>query len=136
MELNELAEKFSALRAKRKEREKVIDQMKELEDKMMGMIINAMSVQGMKTINFDGIGRFETGSRDHVEIRDGEKLARFVVMQAVSALKNGVPVSDATAVFQQRAALGTVTRLIEQGYDPTDMGVEIVEKPTLKFTKA
>lgn len=136
MELNELAEKFSALRAKRKEREKVIDQMKDLEDKMMGMIINAMSVQGMKTINFEGVGRFETGSRDHVEIRDKEKLARFVVMQAASALKNGVPVSDATAVFQQRAALGTITSLIEQGYDPVNMGVEVVEKPTLKFTKA
>jgi hypothetical protein len=136
MELNELAEKFSALRAKRKEREKVIDQMKELEEKMMGMIINAMSVQGMKTINFEGVGRFETGSRDHVEIRDKEKLARFVVMQAASALKNGGPVSDATAVFQQRAALGTITSLIEQGYDPVNMGVEVVEKPTLKFTKA
>lgn len=136
MELNELAEKFAALRDKRKEREKVIAKMKELEERMIGMIINQMTLQNMKTVKFDGIGRFETGSRDHVEIRDKEKLARFVVIQAAKAMKNGLPVADATSVFQQRAALGVVTGLIEQGFDPKDMGVEVVEKQTLKLTKA
>ena len=82
MELQELVTKFAALRAKRLEREAVIKKMKELEEQMMGMIMNQMSVAGMKTINFDGVGRVETSTRDHVEIRDKEKLARFVVMQA------------------------------------------------------
>lgn len=72
MELQELVTKFAALRAKRLEREAVIKKMKELEEQMMGMIMNQMSVAGMKTINFDGVGRVETSTRDHVEIRDKE----------------------------------------------------------------
>lgn len=136
MELQELVTKFAALRAKRLEREAVIKKMKELEEQMMGMIMNQMSVAGMKTINFDGVGRVETSTRDHVEIRDKEKLARFVVMQAAAAIKNGSPVADATAVFQQRAAIGNIESLIEQGFTAEQMGVEVVEKSTLKLTKA
>lgn len=136
MELNELAKNYAALRAKRQEREKIVDQMKELEDKFVAAMIQQMSLAGMKTTNFEGIGRFERGTRDHVEIRDKEKLARFVVARAVEAHKNGSPLADATAVFQQRAAIGTIKTMIENGYDPVAMGVEVVEKDTLKFTKA
>lgn len=136
MELTELVKNYAALRAKRQEREAVIKKMKELEDQMAGMIMNQMAVSGMKTINFDGVGRVETSSRDHAEIRDREKLARFVIGQAITAAKNGAPMADALSILQQRAALGTITDLIAQGFNAEDMGVEVKEKATIKFTKA
>jgi nucleoside diphosphate kinase len=135
MELKELAQKYVALRDKRKEREAVIVKMKTVEEQLIGMIANQMKASGMKTAKFDDLGSFTAGSRDHVEIRDKEKMARFILGRAAKMLKEGLPVADAMSIYQQRAAIRTVVDLMAQGVDITAMGVEIVEKPTLKFTK-
>lgn len=133
--LAELAEKLSKLRDKMDERKKVIKEMERIEEELETRIINYMGATRQKTTSLEGIGRITVGTRGHARIVDKEQLARFVLMRGAKALKNGDPVADSVAVLQQRAAMKNIESFVEQGYTLEEMGVEIVDKPSLTFTR-
>lgn len=125
-----------SLRAKMEEHNNYVKKLKEMEENLIGQILNNMSAQGVKTMTFDGIGRMETSTKDHAEIRDFPKMCEFMLRQAATALKAGAPVDDAMSLLQRSVKLKTAQQLIEAGFTEDQMGVEIVQKQTVKFVKA
>lgn len=136
MSITDLVQKFADLRALRQKREGVVKQMKELEEKMQGMILNHLAVNGMKTINFDGIGQVTATSRDHAEFFDYELTARFIYRMMQEAEKNSTPLADALNIIQKRAATGTAKELLEAGFTEEELGIKIAEKANVTFKKA
>lgn len=125
-----------ALREKMELHNNYVKKLKEMEANLTGQILNNMSAQGVKTMTFDGIGRVETSSKDHAEIRDFPKMCNFMLREAAKALKAGAPVDDAMSLLQRTVKLKTVQTLLEAGFTQEELGVEIVEKPVVKFVKA
>lgn len=136
MDITELVQKFAEFRELRKRRETIVNKMKELEERIKGEILNYLTVAGMKTINFDGIGQVTATTRDHAEITNNEATAAFIFKMMKEAEKNGTPLSDALNIYQKRATTGTAKELLESGITEEELGVKIAEKASITFKKA
>lgn len=133
MDIKTLVTHLSTVRTKIAECQKSLNSAKELEEKLISLILSSLNAQGVKSMNFDGLGSVQVSTRDHAELRNFDKLAIFVLDYAKNSEAHGFSGADALTLLQKRVSVTSVKEFIEQGFSPADMGVELVEKPTLKF---
>ena len=118
---------LAALVAEKRRIMALVKELEDLEKTYRDNILGALVVSGMKTVNVDGVGSVTATSKDHVEIRDFNKLAN--AMHRLGAIQGA-------SILQKRVNKSTVVDLVNSGlitYD--ELGVELVEKQDLTFKK-
>lgn len=135
IQLVDVVKKLAQIIEKRKEREKVIDQMKEQEEKLKAYILTIMNMEGQATIKFDGVGRVEKSTRDYAEITDKDQMAAFIYSEITKAHNENRPIGEGLGLVQQRAALGNTQEYLSMGFTEEQLGVAIRQKESVKFVK-
>lgn len=124
---DKLCSLIQQLRKKKKAAEQYINTLKELDELIKSKLLMYLDANAMKTAHFEGLGIVTKTARQRAEIKDFTKLAEFVSSYMARAQETDTPVSDALSLFQKRLATRNILDLIEMGFSPADMGIEIVD---------
>ena len=106
------------------------------ESELKNLILLEMSSQGLKTANFEGIGRITSRNKSYYEIQDTEKLARSLMQSMIDAGRSGRPLSD--GLFLQKRISGEVFETLLAEKTDTNMetyGIAQVVRQELSVTK-
>lgn len=137
MTLKEMVKEYADLRTRRQELEKQADEIKNgREQELKNQILLEMSGQGLKTANFEGLGRVTARNKSHYEIQDQEKLAYAILQAIVNAGNAGRPLSDGL-FLQKRISSEMFETLMEENQNmPMETyGVAQVTRQELSLTK-
>lgn len=135
--LRELVAEYADLRTKRMELEHQAEEIKRgRESELKNLILLEMSGQGLKTANFDNIGRVTQRNKNYYEIQDTEKLARALVQSMVNAAQEGRPFSDGL-FLQKRISSEMLETLLANAGNPAleTYGLAQVSRPELSITR-
>lgn len=135
--LKEMTEEYAELRTRRMALEKEADGIKQgREAELKSAILLELSAQGIKTINFDGVGRITSRNKSYYEVQDPDRLAFALLGSLVKAGNEGRPLSD--GLFLQRRVSSEVfeTLLDEDKNTPMEQyGIAQVTRQELSLTK-
>lgn len=95
-----------------------------------------MSSQGLKTANFDGVGRVTQRNKSYYEIQDTEKLARSLMQSMIDAAQAGRPFSDGL-FLQKRISNEIFETMLSDKENPQleTFGIAQVSRPELSITR-
>lgn len=138
--LPQLADELSSVRKERLALERKAEELKKREDELQHRIIFEMTANGMKSANFENVGRLVIKDAVRYEVADIEVLARSMLERMVKNHQEGRPLSDGL-LLQQRVAKRNVEELTElSGCDPEkyaeQLGMRRVVMDSLTFTVA
>lgn len=135
--LKEMVVEYDQLRTRRMELEHQAEEIKKgRESELKNLILLEMSSQGLKTANFEGIGRITSRNKSFYEIQDTEKLARALMQSMIDAGRAGRPLSD--GLFLQKRISGEVfeTLMAEKPEEKMETyGIAQVTRQELSVTK-
>lgn len=136
MTLKEMVEEYADLRTKRMELEKQAEEIKKgRESELKNLILLEMSSAGLKTANFEGLGRITSRNKSYYEVQDPEKLAYALLAAMVGAGNEGRPLSDAL-FLQRRVSSEVFETLLESSNAPMEQyGIAQVTRQELSLTK-
>lgn len=135
--LKEMVVEYDQLRTRRMELEHQAEEIKKgRESELKNLILLEMSSQGLKTANFEGIGRITSRNKSYYEIQDVEKLARSLMQSMIDAGRAGRPLSD--GLFLQKRISGEVFETLLAENENSNMetyGIAQVVRQELSVTK-
>lgn len=136
-QLRDIIERFVAVRDERRALERQAEELRRGEEsELKNRIIMKMHEQGMKTINFDSLGRVTSKARVAYAVYDHEKLAKFLLRSLLLAHKEGRALADGL-FLQSRVRADVLNAMIEAGEiaDINDAGISTIETPEISVTK-
>lgn len=135
--LKEMVEEYADLRTRRMELEKQAEEIKKgRESELKNLILLEMSSQGLKTANFEGLGRVTSRNKSYYEVQDPDRLAFALLGSLVKAGNEGRPLSD--GLFLQRRVSSEVFETLLEDDKNTPMeqyGIAQVTRQELSLTK-
>lgn len=137
MTLKQMVEEYVALREKRMELEHQAEEIKQgKEAELKRLILLEMSSQGLKTANFEGLGRVTSKNRNFYEVQDMNLFARGLLTAMIAAGNQGRPLADGLFV-QKRVNAEALETLLEenQSFSMEQFGIGQVTRQELSVTK-
>ena len=140
--LKKLLMELTTIRDQRKNLEDKAKALKIEEERISDEMLILMSALGLKSANFPGVGKLHMREKVRYEIADYELVLRFMLIELVSAAREGRPWSDAQ-LFQKRlneTAIRSRLEEIQGSYKKEDylgaIGVREYVKAEIALTKS
>lgn len=136
MTIQELAQQYINVRARRMELEHQADEIKNGEEaELKRQILIEMQSAGIKSANVEGVGRLVSKETKYYEIQDLEAFAKSMFQSMYNAAKEGRPFSDGI-ILQKRVHRENLETILENsGLSADVFGIAQLSRIDLSVTK-